>query len=73
MTVNEALAILQDIQDHGYGEYPIQLMEVDNGITFAKDIEILMAEKFDGERVWVYSTEKHDPAWLKHVRNDEHP
>ena len=67
MTVDDAINFLMRIQAEGKGAYPLQLMEVDAGVTFARDVTIIDAQECDGERVWIYPTTRHSPEWFKNV------
>jgi hypothetical protein len=50
----------------GRGEYPVQYMMVEEGMTFAGDVVFELARNYDGERIWIYTPEVfHAPDWLK--------
>ena len=53
MTVNEAMSILTKLKNNGKGKLPLQLMVVEQGITYAEDVKIVVADSYDGNRVWV--------------------
>lgn len=65
ITVNEAIEVLQSIQKNGNGKWPLQLMVVVHGVTFAEDVQIIEAQEYDGEKAWIYSTGiRHSPKWM---------
>ena len=65
MTVNEAIKILNQLKKQGCGKYPLQIMVVEKGITYADDIEINKAIDADGDRVWIWEVSRNDPDWSK--------
>ena len=64
MTIDDAIKALLRIQVAGKGSLSLQFMEIDGGITYAHDVEIIAAEEYDGDRIWIYSTARHSPEWL---------
>lgn len=68
MTVNEAIKQLQNIQNDGAGELVLQLMLVEGGITYAYDVDLIRAQRYDGERVWVVRKVRHNPEWSSKPR-----
>ena len=64
LTIDDAIKTLLRIQESGKGSLPLQFMDVEGGITYAHDVEIIEAGEYDGERVWIYSTARHRPDWL---------
>lgn len=64
LTIDDAISILTEISKKGKGGYPLQLMETGSGMTYACDVEITEAQEYDGDRVWIYATDKHPPEWL---------
>jgi hypothetical protein len=56
---------LQGIKAEGHGKKHLQLMSVKDGITYAYDISIEVADEYDGNRVWIYRTKRHNPDWMK--------
>jgi hypothetical protein len=65
MKVDDAIKVLGRISRKGGGSLPLQLMIVEDGLTFAEDIKIEKAEKYDGSRIWIYGTDRHNPEWMK--------
>lgn len=54
VTVDDAIDALIKIKNKGDGGLPLQLMVIENGITYAEQIVIQKAQKYDGKRVWIY-------------------
>lgn len=49
----------------GHGDRVIQIMEIEDGITFAVDVHSIVAANVrdDGKRVWICVGETHPPEW----------
>lgn len=67
MTVNDVIAELLTIKNSGHGDWPVQLMVIENGITLAQDIMVFEPFQDDGDRVWVCGTTKHNSEWITNV------
>jgi hypothetical protein len=64
-TVFELAKMFARLVKQGKGDYPVQMMEIEEGMTVATDITVELAQKYDGDRVWIYSNgETHLPEWL---------
>lgn len=69
MTVNEALSILGKAAADGFGDDPFQMLVVESGIPYARNLSIFPAQEYDGRRVWVASEgEDLEPGWMTSVR-----
>lgn len=64
MTTNEALKLLEKLASEGLGEWPLRIMSVRSGVTFAVDVEIFRAEPYDGDVVWITGHTAHAPEWM---------
>ena len=54
LTAQQMYDCLGDVIRDGHGHYPVQLMLVVNGVTFAQDLTMCFtAQEYDGELVWV--------------------
>jgi hypothetical protein len=65
MTVSELLSLLKQYEKDGKGSFPVQIMELTKGITYARDFVAEVAQDYDGDRVWLHKTNRHEPAWLR--------
>jgi hypothetical protein len=73
MTVDELFKVLERAKKQGKGHWPINLMLVDDGITYAQSITgAEVAQSYDGEMVWLYPEEGiiQPPPWAQGLSPD---
>ena len=65
MKVKQAATFFNKMVKEGRGNFPVQLMVVDQGITFAQDVRFELAREYDGERIWIYEAGlQQPPEWM---------
>ena len=66
MTLNQLLAKLEEIKvkKPKAANFPVQILDVQDGIPYAINIHVELAEKEDGDRVWIYQKDEESPLWF---------
>lgn len=68
MKARELLAKLQELVAAGHGDLPVDVMQVEDGVTFAQRITGCdRAHDYDGDRIWLYGGEVQSPEWARKV------
>ena len=66
MRVTDVLKLMTRLKKAGKGNYPVEIMVVEDGVTYAQSVHMHEAASYDGKRVWVYGTDElQSPEWLK--------
>lgn len=65
MTVTELRVELENAEFEGKGDWPVQMMDVDGGITYAVNLDsAFVANDYDGERFWIVpKAQRLPPEW----------